>query len=1395
MPADAHVNIIVTADFKGANAVKAEIQGIGKAMSDSIKLDESHLKAQLKGIVQDFKQLGQTITSQKLLFDDKGVKGFQFRVKNITDEAADARVKLEELVAQMHALGESASIKESVSKVQTKAGEQTYTTFAIEVQRANEKAKKSTNDATRSMLGRINDFVGAAVSGFQVAASAAQPYIAAVLAIGRAYVSILRFILNVTKAIAAIPIQIIKTAASAVQTLARNILQIPINVIKSLATGFKNLAASILQIPGNMLGNLSRSLGQIGTIIAGLVGYSGLRAVGRQFASMLKDFGPVESIGIQFENFTAKARAGVSGFSDSAGELIGKMQGVTGGALNMTTMMEKANLAFMLIGDSVGKHLPQLLAIAQAAALAMGKDIEDLFYSLAQGIGRLSVRWIDNLGISIHTTEEYKRYAAEVGKSASALTLAEKQQAILNATLREGAEILATVGDVSLMLSTQVNALKSTFENTRDALTSTFAPIFTVIFAEMNKFFTESGRKAQEWAVGFVDAFAQLPSAAQREMDKLSEIFGNALSPNDVDRIVQPIRDGHEQMGYEAGRWAINALTWGANIGSQLVIGIIRGFTAIIMTAINLISSVLSNWFSANSPPRVAPHIDDWGAAMMGEWVKGMLSYPVSENIEKIKDELAEVLGGGVQDSLYQYGVDSIAEWAKGLSIIDMEFLIKSVDSALSKLKALNDELTKSYKKQSTELFKMQVLGKDPSAVRAALTRAKTTKKAVDANQKEIDLLETRKGLLQDQLELMRMLLQVVEKASAGSGGGGGGGAGGGGALADLEETLEGLGQLGGGGLAEKLSGIRDTLSNIFKEPLKNIKEAFDQAKVDIGKSWDALVVQFQASKPELYAFFDDIVSKAKTAWTQITDFIKGMFSGFTGMNLGQQIPDEVLAQIPQDKLKDVMPSGEFFAGMDFAEDIKRVLGKAGEEIGKALDFIKENKDEWITSFKELFIGIAFAIGLVDEGPEWANKIKGFLETIGKGLDYIKENKDEWIAKAQELFDAIKLGAGAFLEDITPIVKDTVTQLGNLADAFVDLSGVAEDAPGMADRFITFGKLLAIAGRVLIFPVKLIVELATNLVKAIDNILDAFERLGRLDVGGAFKSVVGLRGNIDDMWKTLRWAVPTTWVASAGAATGEAVASVIKKGAENIKSRPKTTVDWVAVGEDIVGGTAQGIDNSVGTLTTAASSAMQAGIEAAEARLGSRSPSKVFDAIGKDTIAGYILGLISQTAAIIATISAIMSAVVAAANSYVAGMMLSGLNLAKGLAAGLNAGTPWIIEAARAAARAAKKAVDDELGNNSPSKEGEWSGKMLALGVAGGISGAAHYPVDAASAMARGVLGALGGSSGGARSSQVNFNGPIVENMVVPNMAVGRQMSLQIAQDISDKIQVRRSPA
>lgn len=115
----------------------------------------------------------------------------------------------------------------------------------------------------------------------------------------------------------------------------------------------------------------------------------------------------------------------------TSSDILGAVDGIAKGTLSNTTILEQANKAMLLgVADSK-EEFETLTKIAIDRGRAMGISMESAFSSIVLGVGRLSPLILDNLGIILDADKTYGEFAKSIGKTADALSDAEKRQALL----------------------------------------------------------------------------------------------------------------------------------------------------------------------------------------------------------------------------------------------------------------------------------------------------------------------------------------------------------------------------------------------------------------------------------------------------------------------------------------------------------------------------------------------------------------------------------------------------------------------------------------------------------------------------------------------------------------------------------------------------------------------------------------------------------------------------------------------------------------------------------------------------------------------------------------------------------------------------------------------------
>jgi len=160
---------------------------------------------------------------------------------------------------------------------------------------------------------------------------------------------------------------------------------------------------------------------------------------------------------------------------DAAPDLLNQLKDAAGGTIDDLSLM--SSTATLLAGTSgdlatnLANATPQLLEIARAANKlnpSLG-DTAFLYESISKGIKRASPLILDNLGIVVKVGEANKIYAEQLGKSVKELTAAEKQQALLNATLKSGKTLIEQAGGAANNAVDPFNAFTTSVTNLKNA--------------------------------------------------------------------------------------------------------------------------------------------------------------------------------------------------------------------------------------------------------------------------------------------------------------------------------------------------------------------------------------------------------------------------------------------------------------------------------------------------------------------------------------------------------------------------------------------------------------------------------------------------------------------------------------------------------------------------------------------------------------------------------------------------------------------------------------------------------------------------------------------------------------------------------------------------------------
>jgi len=207
------------------------------------------------------------------------------------------------------------------------------------------------------------------------------------------------------------------------------------NIIELLLTAKNNASPALKQIQAD-LQSVDKSVNMLNKIATLDLGLGGMQAALSTIQQIGQVIGETSQAGAQFDRLQGSFNNLASSMGTSGNAILNAVESVTQGTLSQATIMQQANNAMLLgVADSADEF-ETLAKIAVDRGRAMGISMEYAFESIVKGVGRLSPLILDNLGIVLDADKTYGEFAATLGKTADALTDAEKRAALI-ARLKE----------------------------------------------------------------------------------------------------------------------------------------------------------------------------------------------------------------------------------------------------------------------------------------------------------------------------------------------------------------------------------------------------------------------------------------------------------------------------------------------------------------------------------------------------------------------------------------------------------------------------------------------------------------------------------------------------------------------------------------------------------------------------------------------------------------------------------------------------------------------------------------------------------------------------------------------------------------------------------------------
>lgn len=764
----------------------------------------------------------------------------------------------------------------------------------------------------------------------------------------------------------------------------------------------------------------------IGAATAGLYAFWKAGERGAQVANQLEAFGNI-----------------IGGLADSTSVLRG-LQSATRGTISDMELMrlsvaalqgQSAEFRGVLLKNVDGvSNLGKVFDVTTRAARASGQSVEIVRDKFLMGLRLQSKLRLDDIGVTVKAEEANQKYAESIGKTAAALTDAEKKQAFLNEALEQldriGAE--APINRVQDALA----RMSVTFTNIKDRLSLAILPVFAPIAMLVSSIVSAVGTIAS-YVIPVIATISEVVGTVLTEALDTARVIADALFGDMIsgagnmaayvvaafqltgEAIIAVIRltgtvirtairlfqtalrsmagvvrgmfgEVGEGINTDINDLAFNIGKGGAQIIGAFAAGIVSGGT-FVLEAVTAIAQIVADFLMGFSPPKkgVLSNIDKGAENVALSWVDGFVKGvtksfgQVTEFVNNRLGSIASLSREQLEGRLARLDL-AIRPFKESLTIIksDMEAIAGFTDPALKIMERQREKLLKAFGRGEK--------GLDIEQLRTQDRQIQRIKELRDLGQERVDQSELELAIAQSKQAQERALLgialdrlgkeQKITAEKEKQAGGGGGGA------AAPSGSGEGAGlDLGGG--------APDILSN----------EAIDKARQKIISTIAG-------------------VAASGAAGIQAGLADSGFGSALGAFNQQRGALSEQMGRIqeadPAQKIKDK------FAGL------KDAITAPLEEVKTAVDGIFKamfGEEGTITGYLNIFTNMITSIFSGDESPITAAKmaLAEALQKMGEDFLWLKDQVDEKLGTAKILFESF------FTNEDSPVAlaKDAVKNL------------------------------------------------------------------------------------------------------------------------------------------------------------------------------------------------------------------------------------------------------------------------------------------------------------------------------------------------------------------------------
>lgn len=227
---------------------------------------------------------------------------------------------------------------------------------------------------------------------------------------------------------------------------------------------------------GNELRSLDQAAATLNSGLSGLGAAVGIGAVVagiQQIGSAIDDLARRGAIFQQLQDVQSDFAASVG---ETANAFVESGRTAAQGTIADFDLILNANRAIQFQVASTAEDYAKLIELATALGRAQGVSDTQALDFITRGIARRSSLILDNLGLFIDIEQAEAEYAESLGKTASALSVAERNQAILNEAFRQGQTAIEANRDAFDSAATKFERADAALQNAKDTLGELFAP-------------------------------------------------------------------------------------------------------------------------------------------------------------------------------------------------------------------------------------------------------------------------------------------------------------------------------------------------------------------------------------------------------------------------------------------------------------------------------------------------------------------------------------------------------------------------------------------------------------------------------------------------------------------------------------------------------------------------------------------------------------------------------------------------------------------------------------------------------------------------------------------------------------------------------------------------------